>query len=70
MAISMPLLLSQVSAWTDLSFSPNIVYCLGTLGAAKSEKNLPVNLELNVFKLVQTENYSTVDHHAAQSFCA
>jgi hypothetical protein len=52
---------------TEVSFSRE--YCRGAWSCPQSE-NLLLGQERDVFKMVQTENYSTDGHHTAQSFCA
>jgi hypothetical protein len=42
-------------------------YCQG-LGSVPNLKNLPVGQERDIFKTVQSENYSTDDLHCAQLF--
>jgi hypothetical protein len=56
----------KVRVCTEVSFSRNIV---GGLGAPPNLKNLPVGQERDIFKTVQTENYSTDDLCSAQLFC-
>jgi hypothetical protein len=53
--------------YTKVSFSWNIVR---GLGAHQNLKNLPVGQERDIFRTMQTENYSTDDHHTAQLFWA
>jgi hypothetical protein len=42
-------------------------YCRG-LGAPQNLKKLPIGQERDIFKMEQTKNYSTDDHHSAQLF--
>jgi hypothetical protein len=67
MVISVPLHLVQGKGVHRGKLFPE--YCRG-LGAPQNLKNLPVGQERDIFKTVQTENYSTDDHHTAQLFCA
>jgi methyl coenzyme M reductase subunit C-like uncharacterized protein (methanogenesis marker protein 7) len=66
MAIAVPLHLAQGKGVHRGKLLPE--YCRG-LGGAPNLINLPVGQERDIFKTVQTENYSTDDHHSAQLFC-